>query len=127
MEDLNKRFFFQKGITTPQDIKGLCCKISNACKLCLHHLVNHEPNLYFQFRKVGLSLNLPICSTLSLDVMHLSVTEEYFHTSQIQKISVIVYNLCNYLQTKPLPKNLSDKIAKHILKVIQETERLTSI
>ena len=105
LEELSDKFYYKQGITTPQDIAGLCRLISKACTLCLHRNLNQEPKLYYQTRKVALSLNLPPCCTLSHDVMYLQGPREFGHTVPIKYISIIVCNSCNYMPTKPLTTN----------------------
>ena len=127
LEELSRKFYYKQGITTPQDIAGLCRLISKACTLCLHRNLNQEPKLYYQTRKVALSLNLPPCCTLSHDVMYLQGPREFGHTIPIKYISIIVCNSCNYMSAKPLTTNSSDEIANHLLEVIRESGRIPSL
>ena len=124
LEDLSSRFYYKQGITTPQDVVGLSQLISKACTLCLHRNLNQEPKLYYQTRKVALSLNLPPCCTLSHDVMYLQGPREFSQTVPIKYISIIVCNTCNYVSAKPLTTNSSDEIANHLLEVIRESGRI---
>merc|ERR1712112_781699 len=109
------------------DIAGLCRLISKACTLCLHRTLNQEPKLYYQTRKVALSLNLPPCCTLSHDVMYLQKPREFGQSVSIKYINIIVCNTCNYLSAKPLTTNSSEEIAGHLLEVIQESGRIPSL
>ena len=127
MESLSERFYFKQGITTPQDIVGLCRMITKACTLCLHRTLNQEPKLYYQTRKVALSLHLPNCCTLSHDVMYLQGPREYIQPPGLKYVSLMVCNTCNYLSAKPLTTNSSDEIARHLLEVIQESGRIPSL
>ena len=127
LAELSSKFYYKQGLTTPQDIAGLSRLISKACTLCLHRNINHEPKLYYQTRKVALSLNLPPCCTLSHDVMYLQGPREFGPVIPIRYISIIVCNSCNYLSTKPLTSNSSDEIASHLLEVIRESGRIPSL
>ena len=127
IENLSNRFFYKQGITTPQDIVGLSRLISKTCMLCLHRTMNHEPKLYYQTRKVALSLNLPSCCTLSHDVMYLQGPREFSQPMSIKYVSIMVCNTCNYVSAKPLVNNSSEEIAKHLLEVIQESGRIPSL
>ena len=127
LAELSSKFYYKQGLTTPQDIAGLSRLISKACTLCLHRNINHEPKLYYQTRKVALSLNLPPCCTLSHDVMYLQGPREFGPVIPIRYISIIVCNSCNYMSTKPLTTNSSDEIASHLLEVIRESGRIPSL
>ena len=126
LEDLHNKFFIMQGVTTPQDVTGLAKLLSKACTLCLHRTPNHEPKLFYQTRKVALSLNLPLCSTLSHDVMYLAGSQRY-SAPRLQYISIIVCNSCNYLSAKPLLQNNAEEIARHLLEFIQESGRIPSL
>merc|ERR1712115_242974 len=127
LAELSSKLYYKQGLTTPQDINGLSRLISKACTLCLHRNINHEPKLYYQTRKVALSLNLPPCCTLSHDVMYLQGPREFGTTIPIKYISIIVCNSCNYLSAKPLSTNSSNEIASHLLEVIRESGRIPSL